>query len=103
MSLIIYGVEIDLWLVIVAGICTVGLIAFVINRAVRAHRNQASAGKEEMVGKTAEVMIALEPRGIVFIQGERWAATLDKGRAEPGEEVIINKVEGLKLRVTKKE
>jgi len=102
-SIIIYGWEIDLWLVILAGICIVALIAFVINRSVRAHRNQASAGKEEMVGKAAEVMTALEPRGTVFIQGERWAAVSETGRVEPGEEVTISRVDGLKLYVTKKQ
>ena len=61
------------------------------------------AGREELIGKTAEATTEMEPKGIVFIQGERWAAILDKGRVEPGEEVIITKVEGLKLRVTKKE
>ena len=103
MSIIIYGWAIDLWLIIVAGICIVGLIAFVVNRSVQAHRHQASAGKEEMAGKTAEVMIALEPRGIVFIQGERWTAVSETGRVEPGEEVIISRVDGLKLYVTKKQ
>jgi membrane protein implicated in regulation of membrane protease activity len=45
----------------------------------------------------------MEPKGMVRIEGEQWAAILEKGRAEPGEEVTITKVEGLKLRVTKKE
>ncbi|MBE9482791.1 MAG: NfeD family protein, partial [Chloroflexi bacterium] len=48
------------------------------------------------------VKIALEPKGVVFIQGERWTAVSEKGRVEPGEEVIITKVDGLKLYVTKK-
>jgi len=45
----------------------------------------------------------MDPRGTVLIQGEHWVAISDKGRIEPGEEVIITKVEGLKLRVMKKE
>jgi membrane protein implicated in regulation of membrane protease activity len=45
----------------------------------------------------------MEPKGIVRIYGEQWTAILDKGKAEPGEEVLITKVEGLKLRVTKQE
>jgi membrane-bound ClpP family serine protease len=36
------------------------------------------------------------------VHGERWEATLDEGKVEPGEEVVITKVEGLRLRVTKK-
>ena len=48
------------------------------------------------------VDIALGHKGIVLVEGERWTAILDKGRAEPEEEVIITKVEGLKLWVAKK-
>jgi membrane-bound serine protease (ClpP class) len=51
---------------------------------------------------TAEVMTVIEPKGTVFIQGERWTAISEEGRVEPGEEVIITKVDGLKLWVTKK-
>jgi membrane protein implicated in regulation of membrane protease activity len=39
---------------------------------------------------------------LVLVEGERWRAILDKGHAEPEEEVVISHVERLKLRVTKK-
>ena len=48
------------------------------------------------------VEVTLDPRGVVLVEGERWTATLDKGRAEPEEEVTITKVDGLKLYVTRK-
>jgi membrane-bound ClpP family serine protease len=92
----------DAWLIAVIAICAAAFIVFVVQRVVQAHRRQASAGKEELVGKTAEVKIALEPKGVVFIEGEHWTAVSEKGRVEPGEEVIITRVEGLKLWVTKK-
>ena len=95
--------RVDLWLIILVVIGVVAFFAIAIIWGIRAHHHQVSAGREELVGKTAEVKIALEPKGIVFIQGERWAAISEKGRVEPGEEVIITKVDGLKLRVTKKE
>ena len=91
------------WLIAIVAIGMAAFIAIAIIWGIRAHRHQASAGREELVGKTAEVKIALEPKGIVFIEGERWTAILEKGRVEPGEEVIITKVDGLKLWVTKKE
>jgi len=84
-------------------ICIIAFFVFVINRGIRAHRRQVSAGREDLVGKTAEVKIALEPKGVVSIQGERWTAISETGRVEPEEEVIITKVDGLKLYVTKKE
>ena len=95
--------QVDPGLIAIVAICIIAFFAFVINRGIRAHRHQASAGREDLIGKTAEVKIALKPKGVVFIQGERWTAILDKGRIEPEEEVIITKVDGLKLYVTRKE
>jgi membrane-bound ClpP family serine protease len=77
-------------------------IAVAVIWGIRAHRRQSSAGREELLGKTAEVEITLEPKGVVLVEGERWTAISEKGRVEPGEEVIITKVDGLKLYVTKK-
>ncbi|MBA7705909.1 hypothetical protein ES703_114751 [subsurface metagenome] len=93
----------DAWLIVVIAICAAGILAFVVERVVRAHRQQASAGREELVGRTAEVEVTLDPKGLVLIEGERWAAISEKGRVKPGEEVIVTKVDGLKLRVVKKE
>ena len=91
------------WSVIIAALVVVAFVAIAILYGIRAHRQQVAAGKEELIGKTAETVSVMDPRGTVLIQGERWIAITDKGRIEPGEEVIITKVEGLKLRVTKKE
>ena len=96
-------VQVEPWHIIVTVIILAVIAVFVVLLSVRAHRLQVGAGKEELVGKTATTVEALKPRGTVFIQGEIWAATSDKGHVEPDEEVIITKVEGLKLRVTKKE
>lgn len=95
--------QVEWWQFAIVAVCIIVFFALVINRGIRAHRHQASAGREDLIGKTAEVKIALKPKGVVFIQGERWTAILDKGRIEPEEEVIITKVDGLKLYVTKKE
>ena len=94
--------QVDPWLIVLVVISVVVFLAATIIWGIRAHRYQASAGREELVGKIAEVKIALKPKGVVFIQGERWTAISEEGRAEPGEEVLITKVEGLKLYVTKK-
>jgi len=93
----------DAWLIVVIAICAAGILAFVVQRVVRAHQQQVSAGREELVGRTAEVEVTLDPKGLVLIEGERWAAISEKGRVKPGEEVIVTKVDGLKLRVVKKE
>jgi len=91
------------WLFVLVVIGIAAFLAIAIIWGIRAHHHQALAGREELIGKTAVVKIALEPKGVVFIQGERWTAVSEKGRVEPEEEVIITKVSGLKLWVTKKE
>ena len=94
--------QVDPWLIVIVAIGIAAFLAIAIIWGIRAHRHQASAGREDLIGKSAEVTIALEPKGVVFIQGERWTAISEKGRVEPGEEVIVTKVDGLKLYVTKK-
>ncbi len=91
------------WLIAIIAIGIVAFLVVAIIWGIRAHRHQALAGREELIGRTAEVLTVMEPKGTVFIEGERWTAILEKGRVEPGEEVIITKVNGLKLRVTKKQ
>ena len=95
--------QIDPWLIVIVVIGVIAFLAFTIIYGIRAHRRQVSAGREDLIGRVAEVNTVIDPKGTVFIEGERWVAILDKGRVEPGEEVIITKVEGLKLWVTKKE
>jgi membrane-bound serine protease (ClpP class) len=90
------------WLVLLV-IAAAIFLFFVVIWVVRAHQNKVAAGKEDLVGRLAVVETALEPKGIVLIEGERWTAIIDKGRAEPEEEVIITKVDGLKLMATKKQ
>ena len=95
--------RVDPWLIATVTIIIAALFAFVVNRAISVHRTQAKTGKEELIGKKALVKVDLDPEGTVFFKGEYWAAISDKGRVEPGEEVIITKVDGLTLYVTKKQ
>ncbi len=92
----------SVWLIVILAIIIVTFLVFVVIWSVRAHQRKVSAGREELVGRTAVVELALEPKGVVLVEGERWTAISDKGRVEPEEEVIITKVDGLKLVVTKK-
>ena len=102
---VIPGLEITPGLIVlfvIIGICAVALLVFVIRWAILAHRPQVAAGKEELVGRTAVVTEALNPKGTVFVEGERWAAELEEGRVKVGDEVTITRVESLKLYVIKK-
>ncbi len=95
--------RVDPWLIAAVTIVIAAVFAFVINRAIRAHRKQATTGREELVGKRAVVREALDPEGTIFYKGELWAAISEKDRIDPGEEVIITTVDGLILHVVRKE
>ncbi len=84
-------------------ILVVIFLVFVVIWVVRAHQRKVAAGKEDLIGRTAVVEVALAPKGVVLVEGERWTAVIDKGRAGPEEEVTITRVDGLKLMVTKKQ
>ncbi len=89
---------------LIAGVVIVAtaFFAFVVRAVVLSRRAREVTGRESMVGKVAVARTPLDPKGTVFVHGERWEATVDEGRVEPGEEVVITRVEGLKLWVTKK-
>ena len=94
--------RVDPWLIAIVTILLAAGIAFILWRAVKIHRKQATTGREELIGKTAVVKEILNPQGTVFYKGERWTAVSENGEVKPGEEVTIQKVDSLTLYVTKK-
>jgi membrane-bound serine protease (ClpP class) len=95
--------RIDPWLIATVTIVLAGTLTFIMHRAIIAHRKQARTGREELIGKTAMVKVALNPEGTVFFKGERWKAISEGGEVKPGEEVVISRVDGLILYVKKKQ
>jgi membrane protein implicated in regulation of membrane protease activity len=61
-------------------------------------RYRIVTGAEGLVGSTAEVIEACDPRGRVRFRGEIWHAHCDSGAAM-GERVTITAVHGLTLQV----
>jgi len=95
--------RIDPWLIATVIIIITAAFVFIINRAISAHRKQAKTGREELIGKTAVVKVALNPEGTVFFKGERWSAISEEGMVKTGEEVVIKEIDGLTLYVIKKQ
>ena len=93
--------QVDLWLFVLIAIAIAAFLVIAIVWGIRAHHRQLSAGREDLIGKTAEVKTVMNPKGTILTQGELWTAISEDGRAKPGDEVFINKVDGLKLWVTK--
>jgi len=88
--------------IITAIVLAVAFVAFVIYAIVKGQKRRLSAGIEQMIGKEAVVRTDLDPKGTVLAEGEIWTAIAEGSTIESGEEVIITRVEGLKLRVTRK-
>jgi membrane protein implicated in regulation of membrane protease activity len=61
-------------------------------------RYRIATGKEALIGSSAEVIEACNPRGRVRFRGEIWHADCD-ARAEVGDRVTVTDVHGLTLRV----
>lgn len=90
------------WLIGIVTTLFVAFFLFVIQRVIKTHRRQPTTGWEELIGKPATVMLALAPEGQVLFRGEHWRAVSGEGIIEPGEQVIINRVENLMLYVSRK-
>jgi membrane-bound serine protease (ClpP class) len=88
--------------IIIAIVFAVAFIIFVIYAIAKGQKRKLSAGVEDMIGKDAVAQTTLDPKGTVLAEGELWTAIAEDSKIEAGEEVTITKVEGLKLRVTKK-
>ncbi|MBI4295232.1 MAG: nodulation protein NfeD [Chloroflexi bacterium] len=94
--------RVDPWLIGVVVTIVTGFFVFVVAAVVRAQKRRAVTGSEGMLGMVAVARTPLDPTGTVFLQGETWSATAEGEPVEPGQEVIVTRVEGLKLWVTRK-
>ena len=92
--------EVNRFLIAGVAILIAGFIAFIVGAAVRGQRRRVATGAEALIDKAAMAKTKLNPKGMVLVDGELWKAEVDSGKVEPGEEVTVTKVEGLKLYVT---
>jgi membrane-bound serine protease (ClpP class) len=96
--------EMEVNRVLIAGVAILiaAFVIFMVSAAVRGQRRRVATGTEGLLGRVAVAKTSLAPKGTVLVDGERWKAVIDSGKVEPGEEVTITKVEGLKLFVTQR-
>ena len=94
--------EVNRFLIAGVAIAIAAFVIFMVSAAVRGQRRRVATGTEGLLGRVAVAKTSLAPKGTVLVDGERWKAVIDSGKVEPGEEVTITKVEGLKLFVTQR-
>ena len=76
---------------------------FVLGAIIQGQKRRSVTGGEAMIGQVATATTELNPKGTVMIDGENWSAIMENGSAQPNEEVIVSKMNGLKLIVKKKD
>ena len=91
--------QIQPWLIIVIDAAIAVLAYFTITRVIKAQRRPVKTGREEMTGKVALVRETLNPKGLVYYDGELWTAVSETVRIEVGEMVTIKQVDGVVLHV----
>jgi len=72
---------------------------FVAGAVARSHRRKAVTGREGLVGQVGRARTALDPHGMVFVDGALWEALSETGPLPQGERVAVVGVDGLCLRV----
>jgi membrane-bound serine protease (ClpP class) len=79
-------------------VATVLFFVFVLGAAFRASRRRPVTGREGLVGERGTALTDIAPAGRVFVHGEYWEAESSE-RIERGATVVVDQVDGLRLRV----
>jgi len=95
--------QVNRWLVISMAAAAGAFFLFVVTSIIRIRRQPAVTGINTLIGRRAVARSPLDPDGMVFVDGEYWSATVEDGKVEEGEELVITAIEGLKLMVRKQE
>lgn len=81
---------------------TAGFFLFVLSYAVKAQFSKVKTGKEGLIGEEGVAKTDVAPEGKVMIQGELWSARSEEP-IKQGEKVVVERVEGLVLKIKRKE
>jgi membrane-bound serine protease (ClpP class) len=95
------AMRISISVIITVAVVTMLFFAFVVGAGYRALRRKPVTGREGLVGEQGVALTELGARGgRIFVHGEYWAAESDEPIHE-GASVIVDRVDGMRLRVRK--
>ncbi len=97
------GIEINRGLIAGVSIAVSAFAIFVIGAIIRSQRRTSATGTEGMVNKIAIARTPLNPTGTVAVEGELWTAIAEGDQIQARDEVVITRVEELKLWVIKRQ
>ena len=88
------------WILAILVAVELGTSFFTYIMGRRALSKKQTCGPEAMVGSSAIVATPFNPTGYVKVRGELWKASCES-RLEVGDEVVVTRVEGMKVIVRK--
>lgn len=97
------GIEVNRGLIAGVSVAIGAFAIFVIGAIIRSQRRSGATGREGMVNKVGIARTPLNPTGTVAVEGELWSAIAEDDQIKARDEVIITRVEELKLWVVKKQ
>jgi membrane-bound serine protease (ClpP class) len=97
-------IQVSRWLLVLVALAAGGIVLFLANelrKSLRLPGYVSPLAAVALAGSAGEVSVRLAPAGEVRVAGEAWQAELSGGgELEPGQHVLVERVEGLKLFVT---
>jgi membrane-bound serine protease (ClpP class) len=94
-------VGISLWTIALVTLTMAVFFLLIARLVARSHTLKPVTGRESLLGRRGVARTALEPDGMVFVDGALWEATSASGPIPKGAPVEIVEIEGLHLRVTR--
>ncbi len=91
--------QVSRWLVAAMGAGFAVFFFTVVTAIIRMRRMPAYTGTQTMIGATAIARSDLDPKGYVFLKGERWKAVAVDGPIASGARVEVTGVRGFTLTV----
>ncbi|MDR7419806.1 MAG: nodulation protein NfeD [Armatimonadota bacterium] len=91
--------QISLHLILAVAVLMGAFFLFAVSAGVRAQKAPVRSGGERLVGALGVARSAIDPEGMVYVQGEMWSAVTDAGPIAAGQPVRVVSLEGLRVRV----
>lgn len=91
------AVRVSPWLIGTMTAATAGLFLVALSAGVRAQRLPVLVGSHTVIGAKGTAVSALEPAGVVQVEGEQWTARAEGGSIAAGEAVEVVALEGNRL------
>jgi membrane-bound serine protease (ClpP class) len=92
-------IRVSRWLILALASVVGVFVLFSLRAIVRLRRMPVQIGQESLIGAKGTARTALDPKGIVYVKGERWDATAEDPPLEEGTPVIVTEANGLRLQV----